>query len=343
MKSPKNILIVVLSAAILATAALAWHQYRELIVLRAQLVDENGVSLKNQLAAAQKTIRALEDRIAALRGRRGANDGALAEGSEGGDAASQDGPGRRGGRFAGWRAMADNPEFQRLLAIQAKARLSQTYGPLYKALNLSPDQLAQFQTLLADKQQAMMDVMAAAREQGINPRTDPDGFKSLMSQAVSQADANIQQALGDAAYQQYQQYQQTLPERNVVNSLQQQLSYTQTPLTDDEANQMISLLAQNQPQRAGNGTAGTGNGGDAGPNPMSLMNGGGTARVTNDAISQASGVLSAPQVAALQQIQLQQQAQQQMQQMMRSANQGAGAGAPAGGTTTSGSRGGGKG
>src|SRR5579871_841179 len=116
--------------------------------------------------------------------------------------------------------MADNPEFQRLLAIQAKARISQTYGALFKSLNLSPDQLAQFQTLLADKQQAMMDVMAAARDQGINPRTDPDGFKSLMSQAVSQADANIQQALGDAAYQQYQQYQQTLPERNVVNSLQ---------------------------------------------------------------------------------------------------------------------------
>ncbi len=62
---------------------------------------------------------------------------------------------------------------------------------------------------------------------------------------------------------------------------------------------------------------------------MSLINGGGTAKVTNDAIAQASGVLSAPQVAALQQIQIQQQAQQQMQQLMRSANQGTGATAPA--------------
>lgn len=302
------------------------------------------VSLKNQLAAAQKTIKALEDRIASLRGRRGADPGSLAEGAEGSDNASQDNAARRSGRFGGWRAMADNPEFQRLLAIQAKARLSQTYGPLFKSLNLAPDQLAQFQTLLADKQQAMMDVLAAAREQGINPRTDPDGFKTLMAQSVAQSDANIQQALGDAAYQQYQQYQQTLPERNVVNSLQQQLSYTQSPLSDDAANQMISLLAQNQPQRAGNGTAGTGNGGDTGPNPMSLINGGGTARVTNDAVSQASSVLSAPQVAALQQIQLQQQAQQQMQQMMRSANQsGGGSGAPASGGASSGGTGGGKG
>ena len=143
------------------------------------------------------------------------------------------------GRAAGSarsRQLAGNPEFQRLLAIQMKGRISQTYGPLFKALNLSPDQLAQFQSLLADKQQALMDVMQAARDQGINPRADPDGFKTLVNQAVSQVDQTIQQTLGDAAFQQYQQYQQTLPERNVVNSLQQQLSYTQTPLTDDQAN-----------------------------------------------------------------------------------------------------------
>ncbi len=54
------------------------------------------------------------------------------------------------------------------------------------------------------------------------------------------------------------------------------------------------------------------------------MNGGGTAKVTDDAIAQA-GVLSAPQIAALQQIQQQQQAQQQIQQLMRSANQAPGA------------------
>jgi hypothetical protein len=327
VKSPKNILIAVLGVAVIAAGALAWHQYRELITLRAQLADGDNVSLRSQLAAARKTIKSLEDRIAALRGRRGADADIAGDGSSG-DAGANGGGRRPGGRFGAFAEMSGNPEFQRLMAIQMKGRLSQTYGPLFKSLNLSPDQLAQFQSLLADKQQSLMDVMQAAREQGINPREDPDGFKTLVNQAVSQSDASIQQALGDAAFQQYQQYQQTLPERNVVNSLQQQLSYTQTPLTDDEANQMVSLLAQNQPQRAGNGTSGTSNGGDTGPSPMSLINGGGTAKVTNDALAQAQGVLSAPQVSALQQIQLQQQAQQQMQQLMRSANQGTSASTP---------------
>jgi len=189
-----------------------------------------------------------------------------------------------------------------------------------------------------------MDVLQAAREQGINPRTDPDGFKTLMSQAVAQTDQSIQQAIGDAAFQQYQQYQQTLPERNVVNSLQQQLSYTQTPLTDDQSNALISLLQQTQPQRAGNGTSGTTDGaGGPGPGIMALVNGGGNARVTDDAIAQAQGVLSAPQVAVLQQVQQQQQAQQQMQQLMRAANQGNGAGSPSQGAPSAPAATGGKG
>jgi hypothetical protein len=327
VNSRKNIVIALLALATVALAALAWQQHRTLAGLRAQLADGDNATLKKQLADAQKTIKALGDRLLAARGRRGASDGA-ADGE--GENAGPEGP-RRGGRFGAFAQMSGNPEFQKLLTLQMKGRIVQTYAPLFKTLNLSPEQLTQFQGLLADKQQAMMDVMQAAREQGISPRSDPDGFKALVNQAVSQSDASIQQALGDGAYQQYQQYQQSLPERNVVNSLQQSLSYTQTPLTDDQANQMIGLLQQTQPQRAGNGTAGTTNGGDGGPGIMALVNGGGTARVTDDSLTQASGVLSAPQVSALQQIQQQQQAQQQMQQMMRAANQGANAAPPGAG------------
>jgi hypothetical protein len=331
VKPSKNTLIIILAFAVATLGAVAWRQYGELIDLRAQVADGELAMLKKQLADARKAIKSLEDRMAAMRGRRGGG-GAAGDQANGDNPAAAGGRGRGGGRMGFFGQLAGNPEFQRLLALQMKSRISATYGPLFKSLNLTPDQLAQFQSLLADKQQALMDTLQAAREQGINPRTDPDGFKTLVNQSVSQVDTSIQQALGDAAYQQYQQYQQTLPERNTVNSLQQQLSYTQTPLTDDEANQMVTLLAQNQPQRAGAGTAGTTTGGDAGPSLMNLVNGGGTAKVTSDAITAASGVLSAPQISALQQVQAEQQAQQQMQQLIRGAAQGAGgnAGAPTG-------------
>jgi hypothetical protein len=319
VKAIKSLAVAGLGILVLALSVLAYFQYRELISLRAQVAAGDAATLKRQLADAQKTIRSLQDRLAEMRGRSRGEGLAGPDGEAG--TAGADGQGRRGpGRWGAFAQLANNPEFQKLVSIEARARISQVYGPLFKQLNLSPEQLNQFQSLLADKQQALMDVMQAAREQGLNPRTDPEGFKTLVNQAISQSDQAIQQALGDAGFQQYQQYQATLPERNVVNSLQQQLSYTQTPLTDDQANAMISVLQATQPQRAGNGTAGTTGGGEPGPNPMQLLNGGGNAKVTNDALAQAAGVLSAPQLSALQQIQQQQQAQQQIQQMMRQIN-----------------------
>jgi hypothetical protein len=337
--SPKNLTLAVLAASVLALGAVAYLQYEELVGLRARFADGDATALKRDLANANKTIKSLQDRLSAMRGGRREGEGAGEEGGPQADG-NRGGQGWRGGRFGAFNALSQNPQFQKLLSIQAKGRIDQTYGALFKALNLSPEQLAQFQGLLAEKQQALMDVMAAAREQGINPREDPEGFKALVNQAVSQTDQQIQQALGDAGYQQYQQYQQTLPERNTVNSVAQALSYTQTPLTDDQENQLISLLQQNQPQRAGNGTETNSAGGPpGGPGLMALINGGGNARITDDAVAQASGILSAPQVAALQQVQAQQQAQQQIQQMMREANQGRSNGAAPAPAASSGTKG----
>ncbi len=325
MTSPKNLAIAILVACLVAAGAMGFLQYEELVGLRARAAGGDASALKRQLAEANKRIKDLQDRLAAMHGAERGPADLPGEGGQDPENA-RGGQGWRGGRGGAFAELSKNPEFQKLLAIQAKGRLTQAYGPLFKALNLSPDQLAQFQSLLVEKQQALMDVMQAAREQGINPREDPDGFKALVNQAVSQTDQSIQQALGDGGFQQYQQYQQTLPERNVVSSLTQSLSYTQTPLTDDQANQLVNLLQQTQPQRAGNGTQTNSAGGLAGgPGIMALINGGGNARVTDDALTQSSGILSAPQVSALQQIQQQQQAQQQMQQLMRQANQGGGA------------------
>ena len=323
MKSTRTYLIALLSLLLIGGAAFAWRQYTELTTLRAQLLDNDGDRLRKQLADAQKRLKSLQDQLAAARNRRGSSDDA-----QPGDGAPDDGPGgpggragRRGGPGGFMSAVMNNPEAQKLLAIQAKAQLDSRYAALFKSLNLTPEQLDQFKSLLVEKQAAVMDALQAARAQGLDPRTDPAGFKAAVTQAQNAVDQQIQQSLGDAGYAQYQQYQQTLPERNTVTQLQTSLSYTQTPLTSDQVDQMIQVLAQTQPQKASNGTTGTGGGG--GMNIGALMNGGGTSAVTNDTITLAQSVLTAPQVAALQQIQAQQQAQQQLQALMRQNRQGA--------------------
>ena len=48
---------------------------------------------------------------------------------------------------------------------------------------------------------------------------------------------NLKAVLGDAGFNQMQNYEQTMPQRNVVNQLQQRLSYTDTPLSQAQADQ----------------------------------------------------------------------------------------------------------
>jgi hypothetical protein len=308
MKSAKSFGILVLALAALAGTGLSWMQYQELVRLKAELLDpDERNDLQKRLDDAQKRIRGLEDQLVALRGRPGE-----ARGDEAGG--RTDDQNRWAGRRNGFMSIMNDPKMQKLMAIEQKAQLDAHYGALFKSLNLTPQQLEQFKNLLVQKQQALMDAITAAREQGINPRTDPVAFNQAISDAQSSVDAQIQSALGDAGFAQYQQYVQTLPDRNTVNQLQQSLSYTETPLTDDQASQLVQLLA-NTSQRSGNGTAGTGPGGIGG------IFGGGTqtARVSDEAITQASGILSAPQIQALQQLQLQQRTQAQIQQAMRQA------------------------
>jgi hypothetical protein len=308
MKSAKNALIVLLALATLAGSGLAWMQYQELIKLKAELLDPNErTDLQRRLEEARKRIRSMEDQLVALRGRPG--EARVAEAGDRPD--DQD---RWAGRRNGFLAVMNDPKVQKLMAIQQKGLLDAHYAALFKSLNLSPQQLDQFKDLLVQKQQALMDAITAAREQGINPRTDPTAFNEAISDAQASVDSQIQAALGDAGFAQYQQYVQTLPDRNTVNQLQQALSYTGTPLSDDQASQMIQLLASTS-QRSGNGAVGTGGGG-----PGAILGGGNqTARISDEAVTQASGVLSAPQIQALQQLQLQQKTQAQIQQAMRQA------------------------
>ena len=226
--------------------------------------------------------------------------------------------------------MMDRPEAARLMALQQKAQVDSRYADLFKKLGLPPDKLAQFKSLLADRLSAPIDVLAAASQQGINPIQDPQAFRQLVQGTQAEIDGKIQALLDPGAYTQYQDYVQTEPQRAVVNQLQQSLSYTDTPLTPAQADQLVQILAETAPARGAGSAAGATvayvnrTGGTAGGPVAFAMavpppdggGGAGASLVSNDAITRAESVLSTPQVQALQQIQQQQQAASQLRQQM---------------------------
>jgi hypothetical protein len=144
--------------------------------------------------------------------------------------------------------------------------------------------------------------------------------------------------LGDAQYSQYQNYELTLPERSLVGQLAQSLSYTSSPLQNSQIDQLVNILAANAPARNQGTGGGAGGGGLFAPMPggggmMGGPFGNQSSLITDAAIAQAQSVLTAAQVAALQQLQAQQQAQRQIAQIVRQTMNGEGAAPPGGGST----------
>jgi hypothetical protein len=191
--------------------------------------------------------------------------------------------------LAGFLKMLANPRFQRMTELQAKIRLDAQYGGLFKALNLSPDQLAQFKSLLVEKQMVAFDSMSAAQEQGIDLKSDPKGFFMAVADGQKAVETQISDLLGTDNYSQFQQYQGTIPARNTANLLQQSLSYTSTPLTPEQSSGLVQILTQygSPPLPPGN--------------PFAVLNSDlGVIKLSDQAVAQAQGLLSQAQLQALQ-------------------------------------------
>lgn len=363
MRSPKTFAILLLAATTLGGAILAWRQYGELVELRAAAMNRDERSdLQRRLWDLEKQNRDLQAQLAVRRGSADI-DGLIASANEGErPPRERGGRGERGGEGRGGRPdgmqqanairdLMNKPEVQAMLNFQQKAAIDQRYAALFKNLNLSSEQTEKLKTLLAERTTTMQDVMSAARDQDINPRENPDAFRKLISDAQNEINNSIKSVIGEQGFAQLTNYEQTLPQRNLVNELQQRLSYTSNPLTSAQAEQLVQILASNapprttsstsspasssEPQRPPGGRGGPGDfvmrgpdfggmiagvlGGGPGMGMMvSAFDGGrgGTASVTQAAVTQSQTVLAPPQVEALQQIQQQQQTQQQLRKLV---------------------------
>lgn len=362
MKFWRILLPVLLVATTIGSVLLAWRQYGELVQLRAIALNRNErADLQRRIWELEKLNRDLRDQRptgrAAEAGDPAAARDALPGGPDrGGGRGDPQGRGERGPpQMNALRALMDKPEVQAMINLQQKAGIEARYAPLFRNLNLTAEQTEKLTALLTERGNTRQDVFAAAREQGIDPRTNPEAYRTLLADAQNQINNGIKGVIGESGFAQFQTYEQTLPQRSVVNDLQQRLSYSSTPLTPPQAEQLIQILAQNAPPRpatppdiptgpnlavavSSQGPGSDSHGGGRGPDPgamaMAVFGGGGAPGmipgmpdgpirvggpplVTDAAIAQSQSVLAPPQVAALQQLQQQQQGQQQLQQLFR--------------------------
>ncbi len=181
-----------------------------------------------------------------------------------------------------------NRSMQQQTSIQTKFRLDGQYAAFFKWQQLSPAQIDQLKGLLVEKQMVGFDSMAAARDQGIDHRTNPQGFFQAMAASAKMVDDQVAALLGTDGYSHFQQYEKTIPARNTAALLQQALSYTPTPLTDAQTESVITALAQHgKPFMRSD-------------NPFAVLNGDlGVVKISEQGEKQLQTVLTPPQLAAL--------------------------------------------
>jgi hypothetical protein len=313
VRSGKNYLIFILLCTTLGAGYLAWKQHRELATLRSTVPSERTRAEERRRAWEQRRSEQAKVNPAAPRG----NEGQPSSGQS-------DNARRPEGPFL--RAI-DNPDYQTLMTLTQKGMLDGRYAALFKQLGLNPRKLEQFKELLVEKQTAVLDVLAAARTQGLNMRDDRDAVQQLIASTQAELDESIKAALGPDGFATYQQFEQSQPTRAVVSQLEQRLSYSSAPLTEAQSQQMVRILTETgkpgQANTVRTATPAVSLGGPmAGANPQMgatfAMVAGGGVLITDETVARSQSVLSPAQVAALQEIQQEQQAGVQLGRSIRS-------------------------
>ena len=348
MNSAKTWLIVLFALTTLGGAIFAWKQNGELAELRAAAMNRTErAELQKRVWDLEKSNREMRDRVAGQRAADGEMESPLPPTK--GDRGQRD-PGGRGPvradprretdqQMKAMRDLVSRTDVQSMIAVQQKAAMDARYSALFKNLNLPADQIDKLKGLLAERTTTMLDVLSVASVQGVDPRDNPAAFRQLVASTQDEINKSIKSLIGDQGFAQLSTFEQTMPQRNLVNELQQRLSYSNTPLTAAQADQLVQILAANPPPRplpsslpnnapvpAANSAGGApARGIDVGGMLAGLVGGAlspagpdagrGGPTVTPAAIAQSQTILAPPQVAALQQIQQQQQTQQQLRQL----------------------------
>jgi len=138
-----------------------------------------------------------------------------------------------------YKKMTQNPSFKAGIRESMKNTNETLYGPLFKALDLSPEKLEKLKDLLADYQ---ADIIVIS--QGILSVSTQEEGTELQKRYDNTLDAyktKFNELLGNADYKKYQAYQDRLNERYVVSMFMETLS-SDEKLTENQQQGLIESL-----------------------------------------------------------------------------------------------------
>jgi RNA polymerase sigma factor (sigma-70 family) len=286
--------IVMGIAGVLALVAggTAVYQFNEASQVRSALIELNQEmdGMKAQLSRKSSEVLAAQGKQQAAEARAASMAKAMAEGGSARNRVPippSTGTGTSAGKgsaaiLAGkMDVLYANPEYLQLQLERTALSLRQRYTPFYRRSGMSEAQIKEFESLLLEQQQAMLDVFAAARSKGVSVN-DP-ALGRLSDPALGSVEEKLKTLLGAERFAEYKDYSQAMTgnARSTVDSLASRL-YTSDPITAEQADKLVRVIVANTQKPSGGGFFK-----DNGPTDWSAI------------YAQAKDILSPPQLAAL--------------------------------------------
>ena len=137
---------------------------------------------------------------------------------------------------SGLSRMLSDPKMKEYIHQKQLNLINERYGPLFKELNLTPEDVEKFTQLIGDEW------MKASSIGSSNPQgnADPAAARQAMAKAFTENEDQVQSLLGPAGYAQYKEFNQETPARTTVSLLENQLP--DSPLTDDQATRLFQII-----------------------------------------------------------------------------------------------------
>jgi hypothetical protein len=134
--------------------------------------------------------------------------------------------------------------------FRSRMMMDQLYAPLLKQLGLTPEESAKFKDLLADNMSKATE-KASSLFSGLSA-TNHAELASAMAADQKTFDEQVKSLLGDDRYAQYKDYQLTVGERTQLNLFRQQTG-TDNPLSDQQTEQLLTLMKEEKQNASANG------------------------------------------------------------------------------------------
>lgn len=308
----KNLFLAAFALTTAVLSVLLFQQRQQLDTFR-----QSAISLTVERDGAKKSLTQTEQRLATSEKTRSEME-----------AAAKPAPVRPAAApvLASAMAAIDNPAMQRMMAASMKAALDQRYGALFKKLKLSPEALDKFKDLLVEKQMTALDVMRVLQTRGQGQRINEKEIEAVMTRTQSDADAGIRTFLGEEGFTRFEEFNQHSASYGLLDQVERRLSYTNAPLQDSQSEALLRVLKDAAVSNTPAGAAPSINaltGAVQGIGGNSALSGINQPQITDHTLAAAQGVLSAPQIEVLRQLQAEQQKQRDMMQSLRAQGRGA--------------------